>query len=124
MKVPDLSLPSICLEYIGQYIALPGDQFVLGLGWDMLGGRTVDLDASVIAFDHSYSQIDTVSFTKLTGIGGAVVHSGDNRTGNLLRLYYQEACESIRFDFKSFQLRSTRNFFGSRIGKFLFAESI
>jgi len=68
----------------------------LGLGWDaskpvkrgFFGGSVgsepvdVDLDASVVGFDTSGKQVDQVWFRQLKGFGGAVQHSGDNRTGD------------------------------------------
>jgi tellurium resistance protein TerZ len=64
----------------------------MGLGWDAVkpkgffarmtgGGGEIDLDASVIAFDQNKQAVDTVWFRQLTGLSGAIVHSGDNRTG-------------------------------------------
>jgi len=53
----------------------------LGLGWDFHPGKTVDLDASMIAFDRNNQPIDIIYFGKLKGCGGAVKHCGDNRTG-------------------------------------------
>ncbi|MCW3782531.1 TerD family protein [Defluviimonas salinarum] len=69
----------------------------MGLGWDaakpksggffgkVFGGGAVediDLDASVIVFDAGKQVLDTVWFRQLTGMGGAIRHSGDNRTGD------------------------------------------
>ena len=53
----------------------------LGLGWDFSFGNEIDLDASVIAFGPQGEQLDLVYYGKLVGCGGAVRHSGDNRTG-------------------------------------------
>jgi tellurium resistance protein TerZ len=64
----------------------------MGLGWDAakkggLFGRLgrpaeIDLDASVLVFDAHGAVIDTVWFRQLKGMNGAIVHSGDNRTGD------------------------------------------
>ncbi|MCW2606824.1 MAG: stress protein [Frankiales bacterium] len=54
----------------------------MGLGWDPAKGRrSIDLDASVIAFDASGKDVDKVWFMSKQGCGGAVRHSGDNLTG-------------------------------------------
>ncbi|KAH0793414.1 stress-induced protein [Histomonas meleagridis] len=49
----------------------------VGLGWD----TKTDLDASVMIFDPNFRYVSTVSFSKLQEFGGAIRHSGDNRTG-------------------------------------------
>jgi len=61
--------------------ATPFGDICLGLGWDFAFGNQVDLDASVIALGPQGEQIDLVYYGKLVGCGGAVRHSGDNRTG-------------------------------------------
>ncbi|WP_285735456.1 TerD family protein [Kitasatospora phosalacinea] len=54
----------------------------MGLGWEPAGhGRSIDLDASVIAFDAQRNKIDTAWFMKLAIFNGAIAHSGDNLTG-------------------------------------------
>ncbi|KAI8799332.1 TerD domain-containing protein [Cladochytrium replicatum] len=45
-------------------------------------GKVVDLDASVAALNDAGAIIDSVSFKKLTGMNGAVRHSGDDRSGD------------------------------------------
>lgn len=75
----------------------PGlSRIFMGLGWDvakskgMFGGLfggggsgdSIDLDASVIGFDNRGNKVDAVWFRQLAGFGGAVKHSGDNRTGD------------------------------------------
>lgn len=66
----------------------------MGLGWDAAkpkgffgrltggGGGDIDLDASVIVYDNAGRVLDTVWFRQLTGMQGAIRHSGDNRTGD------------------------------------------
>lgn len=65
----------------------------MGLGWDAAkkkggffgfggGAADVDLDASVLVFDRDKRAMDTVWFGQLKGMGGAISHSGDNRTGD------------------------------------------
>jgi stress response protein SCP2 len=54
----------------------------MGLGWDPAPGRrSVDLDASAIAFDGSGKKLAIVWFMHLTDFRGALQHTGDNVTG-------------------------------------------
>ena len=63
----------------------------LGLGWDpaeagflgklLRSNQDIDLDASCILFDEYLTPVDLVWFRQLRSAEGAVVHSGDNRTG-------------------------------------------
>jgi stress response protein SCP2 len=59
----------------------------MGLGWEPAfgGGRrrakSIDLDASVIAYGPQRNKIDNCFFGKLQILGGAIQHSGDNLTG-------------------------------------------
>jgi tellurium resistance protein TerD len=60
---------------------------VVGLGWDTNkydGGNDFDLDSSVFLLGDNgkvTSESDFVFYNNTTGAGGAVVHTGDNRTG-------------------------------------------
>ncbi|MBW1602851.1 TerD family protein [Streptomyces sp. JJ66] len=55
---------------------------VMGLGWEpAFRGKSIDLDASVIAFDARRKKIDECYFGKLAILRGAIQHSGDNLTG-------------------------------------------
>ncbi|MFF3843712.1 TerD family protein [Streptomyces sp. NPDC002328] len=57
-------------------------QVKMGLGWEpAYRGRDIDLDASVIAYGPQRNHIDSCYFGKLTIVGGAIKHSGDNLTG-------------------------------------------
>nr|WP_024967820.1 TerD family protein [Pantoea sp. IMH] len=69
-------------------------QIQFGLGWDpvkkkggFLGGLfgggsdSIDLDASCVLLDAQGKVIDTVSFRQLSSKDGAIVHTGDNLTG-------------------------------------------
>ncbi|WP_327282829.1 MULTISPECIES: TerD family protein [unclassified Streptomyces] len=57
-------------------------QVKMGLGWEpAFRGRDIDLDASVIAYGPDRNHIDSCYFGKLSILGGAVKHSGDNLTG-------------------------------------------
>jgi tellurium resistance protein TerZ len=54
----------------------------MGLGWDpALGLSSIDLDASCIMFDADKKMVDSVWFRQLKSKCNAVVHSGDNLTG-------------------------------------------
>ncbi len=62
----------------------------MGLGWDamkkkgLFGGsksQSIDLDASALIFDTSGQLVDQVWFNQLKSKDGAIVHTGDNRTG-------------------------------------------
>ncbi len=80
----------------GQRVSLtkPGGgtltQVRMGLGWDamkkkgLFGGsksQSIDLDASCLIFDSAGQLVDQVWFSQLRSKDGAVVHTGDNRTG-------------------------------------------
>lgn len=80
----------------GQKVSLAKDggsltRIFMGLGWDvakkggflgkLMGGGEVDLDASCLVFDESKTMVDQIWFRQLKGMKGAVVHTGDNRTG-------------------------------------------
>ncbi|WP_445492991.1 TerD family protein [Niallia sp. 03133] len=60
---------------------------VVGVGWDINkydGGNDFDLDSSVFLLGENgkvTSEQDFVFYNNTTGADGAVVHSGDNRTG-------------------------------------------
>lgn len=45
------------------------------------GGSNIDLDSSVVCFDASGNVVDTVWFRQLTGLNGAIQHTGDDRSG-------------------------------------------
>lgn len=53
----------------------------IGIGWDASKKLKVDLDASVAALDAANMLIGAVSFKCLKAFNGALVHSGDNTTG-------------------------------------------
>ncbi|MFD4785512.1 TerD family protein [Streptomyces sp. NPDC058459] len=54
----------------------------MGLGWEpAYRGKDIDLDASVIAYGPQRNAVDSCYFGKLSILGGAIKHSGDNLTG-------------------------------------------
>jgi stress response protein SCP2 len=86
---PSQTRASISLEK-GQTLSLekPGQtklaRVFMGLGWDPVDSCVdddIDLDASVIVFDNEGDHIESVSFFNLTSSDGAIVHEGDNLTG-------------------------------------------
>ncbi|MCH0539596.1 TerD family protein [Streptomyces sp. MUM 203J] len=57
-------------------------QVRMGLGWEpAYRAKDIDLDASVIAYGPQRNHLDSCYFGKLTILGGAIKHSGDNLTG-------------------------------------------
>lgn len=69
----------------------PLTRVTLGLGWDpirtgflgkFMRAGEIDLDASCIVFDEALNSLDLVWFRQLASSDGAIVHSGDNRTGH------------------------------------------
>jgi tellurium resistance protein TerD len=63
-----------------------GHNFGVGLGWDAAapGGASMDLDASafILAGDKLPSDKHFVYYNNLKGPGDAVIHTGDNLTGD------------------------------------------
>ncbi|MEU0542479.1 TerD family protein [Nocardia sp. NPDC005978] len=55
----------------------------MGLGWDPAKrGKSIDLDASVVAYDNRAKKLGKVWFVNLSEFRGAIKHSGDNLTGD------------------------------------------
>lgn len=76
----------------GQRINLSKDggrgltRIFMGLGWDVAKGGwfssgSIDLDASCLVFDNSNNLVESIWFRQLKGMNGAIVHTGDNLTG-------------------------------------------
>ena len=66
----------------------PGlSKVIVGLGWDTNkydGGQDFDLDSSVFLLNgegKTTSESDFIFYNNTTGAGGAVEHTGDNKTG-------------------------------------------
>jgi tellurium resistance protein TerZ len=62
------------------YIYNP-QQLTVGVAWDILDSKTVDLDASCFVFDAFGNVLDVVYYNQMSSRDGAVVHSGDEKTG-------------------------------------------
>jgi tellurium resistance protein TerZ len=71
----------------------PVSKLLCGVGWDVSGGgqkglvgrfnrfKGVDLDVSAIARDSAGTPIGGAWFDNLRAFGGAITHTGDNKTG-------------------------------------------
>lgn len=64
----------------GAWVPIEENVITVGLGWD-LGREVFDLDASVTSFNEIGEPKESVYFSQKTGIGGSVLHHGDNLTG-------------------------------------------
>ncbi|MEZ0064867.1 stress response protein SCP2 [Streptacidiphilus sp. MAP12-20] len=54
----------------------------MGLGWEPARhARSIDLDASVVAYDNQRGELEKVWFSHLSGFNGAIQHAGDSLTG-------------------------------------------
>ena len=53
----------------------------LGLQWDFIGAKPVDLDASCVAFTEDGHCVEAVFFNNLKSKNEYMYHSGDNQTG-------------------------------------------
>ena len=65
----------------GSWIEVLEPTVMVGLGWDFTGGESFDLDASITGFDVNCNPIESIYFNNKRGLGGSVVHFGDNTTG-------------------------------------------
>ena len=80
---------SISLEKGGKYL----NEVCIGLNWGAIlhssffglfkKRESVDLDGSVSTFDKDKKVLDTIYYHKLRSDDGAIVHSGDDRIGDL-----------------------------------------
>lgn len=65
-------------------------KIAMGLGWDAAkggffsfgGSGSIDLDASCLCYNGEKHLVDTVWFRQLKSHDKAIIHSGDNRTGD------------------------------------------
>jgi len=56
-------------------------EVLLGLSWELVKDAAVDLDASCVLFNAKGQFIESVYFGNLKSSNGAIVHTGDNRSG-------------------------------------------
>ena len=62
--------------------AAPLTKVTMGLGWDPVrSGTNIDLDASVLAYDATGTNVGVVFFAHKKEFKGAIKHGGDNLTG-------------------------------------------
>eukprot|EP00927_Polykrikos_kofoidii_P059243 TRINITY_DN5443_c0_g1_i1.p1 TRINITY_DN5443_c0_g1~~TRINITY_DN5443_c0_g1_i1.p1 ORF type:complete len:447 (-),score=73.85 TRINITY_DN5443_c0_g1_i1:76-1287(-) len=60
---------------------IEGQKFGVGLSWDAVGGKKIDLDLQAVAFDKSGKLLDAVYYNNLKALGRGLTHSGDETTG-------------------------------------------
>ena len=65
----------------GSWIQVMEPLVMVGLGWDFTGSETFDLDASITAFTHEYSLVESIYFSHKIGLNNSIIHMGDNTTG-------------------------------------------
>jgi len=65
----------------GQWFEINENKVKVGLGWDFNRGDVFDLDGSITGFNECNEPMETICYSKLKGLNGAVRHSGDNLTG-------------------------------------------
>merc|ERR1712166_1373542 len=74
--------PSYNAVQPGQKVLIPqGSKFCLGVGWDVSQNSSTDLDASCVCFDAYGDVVDVAFFNSTNACSGAVMHSGDNKSG-------------------------------------------
>ena len=81
--VPNLRIqkaPKSLMLTKGETLAVSGSQIRVGLGWDFVS-RSIDLDASAVAFTRDGRLVEACFFGNLKACGKALQHQGDNTTG-------------------------------------------
>ena len=58
-----------------------GNTIQIGVCWEFLGGKKVDLDATVMVVNEMGHTIDAVYYNKLESDDKAIQHSGDSKDG-------------------------------------------
>jgi tellurium resistance protein TerZ len=68
----------------GNAFPLTGNQIYIGLAWDMVQGKNVDLDTSCVAISKSGDVLmsDTVYYANTCNRNESIVHSGDEQEGD------------------------------------------
>ena len=66
-----------------EQIAVRADSgmLLIGVGWDIVNGQEVDIDLSCIVVGEDGSVLDALFWGKLNLYNGALLHGGDNQTG-------------------------------------------
>lgn len=62
----------------------------VGVSWDLIGENKVDLDASCFVFDAFGNVLDVVYYNQTASRDGAIIHSGDEKTGMGLKLRFSD----------------------------------
>ena len=68
----------------GNAFILPSNKIRIGLAWDLVKGKIVDLDAACVALDNqgNLSMDNSVYYGNLANPNESIVHSGDSKDGN------------------------------------------
>eukprot|EP00927_Polykrikos_kofoidii_P029779 TRINITY_DN25689_c0_g1_i1.p1 TRINITY_DN25689_c0_g1~~TRINITY_DN25689_c0_g1_i1.p1 ORF type:complete len:637 (+),score=124.98 TRINITY_DN25689_c0_g1_i1:62-1972(+) len=62
-------------------ISLPHTRYGIGISWDIFRSQ-VDIDLQAVIVDHRGLIMDAVYYNNLMGMGGAIGHSGDEKSGD------------------------------------------
>lgn len=91
----------------------------IGINWGMINKKSlfglvsktlsVDLDGSVVIFDAAGNVLDKVSYQKLNSEDGAILHSGDDRSGD--STVDDKDNETIKIDLTKVDKRANQVFF-------------
>jgi len=81
LPMPNTMVQTVNILQPGTWIPINEDIVNIGLGWDFNPGDTFDLDGSITAFDIDNNPIESIYYSHLSGINGAILHHGDNLTG-------------------------------------------
>ena len=60
--------------------AINNKTITAGIGWDFFD-KAIDLDVTVVALDNYSLELDSAYYNQLSILNGAILHSGDNKTG-------------------------------------------
>ena len=73
--------PGEALFDIGKWIKVKTAFVYVGLGWNLQNDFNFDLDASILTFDENNNLLEIIYHQNLQSKNGAIVHKGDNKTG-------------------------------------------
>ena len=74
-------LPGEELFDLGKWVTVESGFVYVGLGWNLQKGFNFDLDASILTFDEKNNIHDIIYHKNLKSENGAIIHQGDNKTG-------------------------------------------